>query len=309
MNTKAVTAEEAIISYIASRNNILSESTLHGYDIILKTRLQSIMKNNIYELTKLDIQTAISHDAGKGLGHKSIKDALALLRSACAYYDVVIPPTKKFTLPARSPKKGDLPELSEVLAVIIGSSVELPCLLSIWCGGMRMSEVRGLQYKDIVSDKNGNHYILIQRARIFLNGTDVVRDVNKTYGSTRKVPLPDYLYNMIQNKPHKSDTDFVIDESYIAITGRYKRLMKKHGLHISFHDLRALFATTMNELGVPKEILQKLGGWTNSKVLDSVYIRHSDQTLVNSIDLLSQHIEPIIEEKKGMKNSEKENIE
>lgn len=309
MKKKQITVEQAIRSYIESRENILAASTLYGYKSILRTRLQTIMQCDIYSLSKLEIQTAISHDAGLGLHWKSIKEALALLRSACAYYDVAIPETKKFALPPRSPKKGDLPELAEVLDVIIGSSVELPCLLALWCGGMRMSEVRGLQYRDVYTDKFGNHYLYINRSRVFVNGSDYVRECNKTYSSTRKVPLPQYLFECIQEKPHNKETDYIIDESQPAIKCRYDRLMKKNSLHISFHDLRALFATTMNELGVPKEILQKLGGWTNSKVLDSVYIRHSDQTLVNSIDLLSQHIEPIIEEKKGMKNSEKENIE
>ena len=296
-NRKHITVEQAINSYIESRKSVIAPATLHGYNVIAKSRLQSIRRVEIHKLDKLDIQRAVNADTENGLSWKSIKDALAVLRSACACYDVEIPPTSRFTLPARSPKKGELPDLSDVLDIVLGSSVELPCLLAIWCGGMRISEVRGLQYRDIITDKKGNHFISINRSRVFVDGRDNVKETNKTYGSTRKVPLPDYLYDVIQAKAHKEDTDFIVDESYLALIGRYNRLMKKHGIKITFHDLRALFATSMNELGVQKEILQKLGGWTNSKVLDSVYIRHSDEDLANSIDMLSQRIDPLIEQK------------
>ncbi|MBQ3918988.1 MAG: tyrosine-type recombinase/integrase, partial [Oscillospiraceae bacterium] len=103
----------------------------------------------------------------------------------------------------------------------------------------------------------------------------------------------------IQEKPHSSDTDFIIDEHYLAIKGRYDRLMKKNGIKLTFHEIRSLFATSMNEIGVKKEVLQKLGGWTNSKVLDSVYIRHSEKTLNDSVSMLSELIMPEIQKVHG----------
>ncbi len=296
IDIKHITVEKAINSYIDSRKAIIAPATLHGYNVIAKSRLQSIRRIEIHKLDKLSIQRAINLDTENGLGWKSIKDSLAMLRSACACYNVVIPPTTKFKLPPRQPKKGDLPDISDVLNVILDSSVELPCLLAIWCGGMRISEVRGLQYRDISTDKKGRHYISINRSRVYVDGQDNVKETNKTYGSTRKVPLPDYLYDIIQAKEHKSDNDFIIDESYLAIKGRYDRLMKKHGLKMTFHDLRAVFATAMNELGVPKEILQKLGGWADSTTLVKVYLRHSDDVLTDNLGMLSHVIEPLIEQ-------------
>ena len=73
-----MTVEQAFTQYIDARDYILSPSTIRGYEIILKTRLQSIMKTNIMQLTINDIQRAINLDARR-LSHKSLKGSLALL--------------------------------------------------------------------------------------------------------------------------------------------------------------------------------------------------------------------------------------
>ena len=171
--------------------------------------------------------------------------------------------------------------------------MELPCLLAVWCGGMRISEVRGLQFGDIYEDDNGR-YIKVRRARVCINGHDVLEDRNKTELSTRDVPLPDYIYNLIQTVPHKTEDDFIINENYGNIKARYDRLLKKHGMKMTFHDLRAQFATTMNGLGVQKEILEKLGGWANSKVLDAVYIRTPKQRVRDSLKIFDDYMYGVI---------------
>lgn len=294
--TKRVTVEQAVRDYIDSRRHTRAASTIYGYETIAKNRLQLIMKKDIRELTKGDINRAIDYDASRGLGYKSLKEAVALLKSALDEKGVTIPSSKKFSLPPKPPSKGDLPELEQVIKILIGSSVELPCLLALWCGGMRISEVRGLQYRDIMEDADGRHYLSINRARVCINGHDVVSDVNKTELSTRIVPLPEYLYGQIMQKPHDSDDDFIIDESYAAVKRRYARLLEKNGVHMTFHELRAQFATTMNELGVDKKVLQQMGGWSNSVVLDKVYIRTPKATVNRNMLIFDAHISSLVQE-------------
>lgn len=293
--TSKITVRKAIEDYIDNRRHTRSVATIYGYENILRNRLQSIMKTDIRKLTKSDINRAIDLDAERGLGHKSIKEALALLKSALDEKGVAIPSVKKFTLPPKPPKKGDLPDLKDVLSIIIGSSVELPCLLSLWCGGMRISEVRGLQYRDVSTDKNGNHYVFINRSKVFVNGQDYVKEVNKTEKSTRKVPLPDYLYNIIRDKPHDSPEDFIVPETYWSIQRKYDRLLKKHGITMTFHELRAQFATTMSCLGIDKNILQTMGGWSNSKVLDEVYIRTPQHLVDESMSVYFDYLSSLIQ--------------
>ena len=76
-----MTVADAFEEYISSRDNLLSPSTIQGYRVIQRSRLQSIMNIRITELSFRDIQTAVNFDSRR-LSRKSIKSALALLKSA-----------------------------------------------------------------------------------------------------------------------------------------------------------------------------------------------------------------------------------
>ena len=283
-----ITVKEALDAYIDSKRNVIAPTTLYGYESLAKNRLKSIHGYPITDLKLIDIQRAINIDAEQGMGYKTIKSAYTLIRSAALLFEVDLPSIRKLRLPPKT-VKDELPPLGEVLKVIIGSSVELPCLLSVWCGGMRISEVRGLKYSDIY-EEDGSRFIRIRRARVCINGHDVVENRNKTEQSTRDIPIPDYIYNLIQQVPHKNEDEFIISENYGALKRRYDRLLKKHGLQMTFHDLRAQFATTMNGLGVEKQVLERLGGWANSKVLDSVYIRTPKQRIRDSLKVFDEYM-------------------
>ena len=300
VNPSKITVNEAVEAYIDSKRNVIAASTLYGYEVAAKNRLQSIQGYFITDLKVIDIQRAINIDAECGLGYKSIKSAYDLIRSAASIFEVELPSARKLRFPPKN-VKAELPDLDKVLRVIIGSSVELPCLLAVWCGGMRISEVRGLQFGDIYEDDNGR-YIKVRRARVCINGHDVLEDRNKTELSTRDVPLPDYIYNLIQTVPHKTEDDFIINENYGNIKARYDRLLKKHGMKMTFHDLRVQFATTMNGLGVQKEILEKLGGWANSKVLDAVYIRTPKQRVRDSLKIFDDYMYGVIRDTRTEKS-------
>lgn len=288
-----MTVKEAIAAFIDSRRNVIAPSTLYGYESIAKNRLKLLHNIPISKLKRVDIQFAINADAERGLSYKTLKQAIGLLHSALALFDIDVPNASQFRLPPKSPPKGDLPDLPLVIRTLIGSSVELPCLLAIWCGGMRISEVRGLQYQDIVETKDG-YFLKVRRTRICLRGHDVVQERNKTPKSTRDIPLPAYLLDLIRKSEHRSDEDFIISENYGAVKRRYDRLLKKHGIKMTFHELRAQFATAMNDLGVRKEILQMLGGWSTSKVLDEVYIRTPQRKLVESMRVFDDYMTALV---------------
>lgn len=295
-----ITVREAVSEYIESKRNVIAPTTLYGYEVTAKNRLQAIYGYSITDIKTIDVQRAINIDAERGLGYKSIKTGYDLIRSAALLFDVELPSIRKLKLPPKTVKE-ELPDLDKVLKIIIGSSVELPCLLSVWCGGMRISEVRGLQFGDIFEDDNGR-YIKVRRTRVCINGHDTIQNRNKTELSTRDVPLPDYIYNLIQQIPHSSEEEFIVNENYGALKRRYDRLLKKHGLKMTFHDLRAQFATTMNGLGVDKEVLEKLGGWANSKVLDAVYIRTPKQRVRDSLKIFDNYMYGVIRDTRTEKN-------
>ncbi|MBQ8724790.1 MAG: site-specific integrase [Oscillospiraceae bacterium] len=264
-NAKTMTVGQAFTQYINARDNILSPATIRGYNIIKKTRLQSIMLIEIHALTVNDVQYAVNQDASR-LSHKSIKESVALLKSVLGVQGVELN-TKRIALPPKKKKNVIIPEAGEVIKLIIGTDIELPCLLAMWLS-LRVSEVRGLQFRDISPD---GRTISIERARIYFDGNDVLRECNKTYESTRTNLLPPYIYDLIQKIPHKEPTDFIVNMSYQTINGHFKKIMEKAGYNITFHKLRHEFATTLNDLGIPSNYIQKLGGWSTDNIMKSVY--------------------------------------
>ncbi|WP_294413483.1 site-specific integrase [uncultured Ruminococcus sp.] len=265
VDSKRMTVRQAFSQYIEARDNILSPSTIRGYKIIRNSRLQFIMDMNIHEVKLNDVQKAVNFDS-KRLSRKSIKSSVSLLKSVLEAQDIELK-IKKITIPQEKGKKQSIPDATAVLKAIIGTDIELPCMLAMWLS-LRISEVRGLQFRDISED---GKYITVCRARICLDGRDVVRDQNKTEESTRTNPLPPYLFNLIQQIPHENDTDFIVTYHYETIRRKFNALMEQNGFNITFHKLRHEFATTLNDLGIPGDYIQKLGGWATDNVMKSVY--------------------------------------
>lgn len=217
------------------------------------------------QLTLNEIQRAVNLDA-KRLSHKSLKASLSLLKSALAVQGVDIN-IKRITLPPKKKKQVVLPEVSEIMKLIVGTDLELPCLLAMWLS-LRISEVRGLQFRDVSPD---GKTITVCRARMYFDGKEVLRDCNKTYESTRTNALPPYILHLIQQVPHEWDHDFIVPLGYNYINVHFRNLMKNAGYDLSFHKLRHAFATTLNDLGIPSNYIQKLGGWSIDNIMKSVY--------------------------------------
>lgn len=292
-----LTVRKAIRRYIDAKSSSLQPTSIIAYESILRNNFQPLMEKDIQSLKPIDVQQAINTEAKDGKSAKTIRNALVLLKSALTLNNAPLP-KYNYTLPPQKKKKAELPDFKKLLQVINScddATLKLACLLSINCGGMRIGEVRGLQYGDIF-EQNGKKYIHIERQRTYVSGHEFEKGL-KTDSSERDVPLPTYLYDMIMAKPHSSDTDFVIDKKYHVMDWQLKKLLKDNGIdNFTFHSLRKVFATKMSLLGVQKEALQLLGGWANSVVLDSVYICTPKEAIENGISQLSQIVEQVLNE-------------
>lgn len=135
-----ITLENAIKSYIADRKNVLSPSTINGYNEILRNRFKTLMPKMVRNIDASDIQAAVNIDA-KAVGYKTLKNALMLIVPAIAQYKEI--EIKRIKLPQR--KKVEHPYLDEegimeLFEAISGNVAEIPILLALWLG-MRRSEM------------------------------------------------------------------------------------------------------------------------------------------------------------------------
>lgn len=270
-----MTVGEAIDRYIDSKEHVLSPSTIRGYRGIRKNCLQGIMDVPLDDVTNVIVQSAINRDA-LHLSPKSLRNAHGLLSAALAVY---LPDfTLRTTLPAKDHKIVELPSPQDVINAIRGTEIELPCMLALWLS-LRMSEVRGIRYSDI---KNG--VLTIRSTKINIDGQDVVRQKTKTYNSTRKIKVPDYIMQLIENQRQGNDSEFIVTLSGQAIYKRLSRLLERNGIqHMRFHDLRHMNASVMLQLGVPDKYAMERGGWSTDSTLKQVY-QHTFDEKRNEID-------------------------
>ena len=271
---KNMTVYACIGRYIESREGIISISTLRNYRRLQNNNLQSIMNIEVNDLSLYDVQKAVSLDV-KNLHHSraTVKHALGLLNSSLLLMDIDMHLLKRVTIPAPKAQKPELPSVSSVISAITNTEYEIPVLLAMWCS-LRISEVRGLTYADLSDD---GKRITVRRTRIYMDGQDYVSDHTKTAMSNRTIRLPKYLLDLIMAQPHKSDDDFIVDKTYNQVSQNFRRYMKRSGLKITFHQLRHLFASTANDLGVADVYIQKMGGWASNSILKTIYTHTSHE--------------------------------
>ena len=262
LDPQMLTVRQAVRGYIELKRNVLSPSTIYGYQNILKHRLQSLMDLEVHELNSLTMQKAINDDAANSHS-KTIREAKSLIVTALKMYGIKL--ELNVTLPPKQPVIKNLPTAEQVIRMIQGTDIELPCMLSIWLS-LRISEVRGLQFGDI---KDG--VMTVQRSKISLANKDVVRNVNKTYSSTRRLFVPPYIMDLINAVPHQSEEDFIVPMHYQVIGSHLRKLATKHGYKMTLHDLRHLNASVMLMLGVPDKYAMERGGWSTNSTLKTVY--------------------------------------
>ena len=193
---------------------------------------------------------------------KTVRNAHGLLASVLNVYAPEL--RLNTTLPKVQKKIKQLPDVETLLRAIIGSDIELPCLLAMWCS-LRMSELRALKKSDI---KDG--VLTVSGAMVNIDGEHIEKDSTKTIESTRQIRLPEYIIRLIQALPPEQEYITIVKDH--ALYMRFVRLLERQGIqHMSFHDLRHMSASIMLALGVPDKYAMERGGWSTPNVMKSVY--------------------------------------
>lgn len=277
------TIEECTTEYIESRRNILSPSTIKGYECIAHGNLKPLESTRLCDINKQQIQKWIDN-LSLTCSPKSVTNAFGLLRSVIIYatgsfdYNVALPKIQK---PIREMPPADL-----IISVVTGTEIELPCLLAIWLG-LRMSEIRGLRKKDITGNA-----LTISESVITVGGEHIRKATTKTYRA-RRLRIPQYILDLINNLPE--DQEEITRLSAHAIYQQFSRLLAKNDIpHITFHDLRHLNASVMAALNVPERYAMDRGGWSTPSIMRNVY-QHTFSSVDNAIsDTIDNYFDRIL---------------
>lgn len=261
------TLRQACQAYIDARPKG-SPTTRHTNETYVKFAFQGIMDKKIKDITKADLIKAVAEECQRET-RRHEKIAPVSVRKEFDFICAVlrendIEPPQINNLPSVQQGPVVLPEPADVLRAIVGSSIELPCLLAAWLS-LTQSEIRALTKSKSI--KNGKLYITETVVRV--DGKDYRKKGSKEEKRSRVHAIPLHIQQLIDAVPGDILCPFTPRQLY----GRLQTLQKNAGVDppISFHQLRHLNASVMAMLGVQKEIARERGGWHNNAVMDAVY--------------------------------------
>lgn len=260
-----MTVGEAIDTYIAEKGNLLSPSTVRGYEGMRKNQLQPEENVKVKDLTRRRCQVLVNREAAT-CSPKTVRNVWGLVSAIMTYCEMEVP---KITLPPKEQNKGvvlDGNEIARLLEAIRGHAVEVPVLFALWLG-LRRSEVFALTWDDYDSVKKLLHInkamVLDKDNRKRIKGT-------KTTSSTRTIPVPTYITDILDGMPH--DTERIVMMHPNSLIKMFHRVCDEVGLpKVRYHDLRHTNASVMLLLNIADKYAMERGGWSDSGVLKSVY--------------------------------------
>jgi hypothetical protein len=272
---KELTIGETVDMYIDLSEPTLAATTIQCYRRMRTHAFPDFWDLPVNSLTDISAQRIINQECkrlnryGQPVKPKTVHEEWGLVSAAL---NKICHKQFHVTLPKRVRNIKDFPEPETVISAVINTSIELPCMLSIWLS-FSMSELRGIRYSSI---RNGR--IFIERVRVHMSHEgDIIKDIAKVDTRNRKLDIPDYIQQLLNKDPGYLEylrtgcDDWLIKESAHAIYMRFKRIMAKNNLDLTFHQLRHLNASIMGMLKIRDRCRRDRGGWKSNHIMETVY--------------------------------------
>ena len=289
-----VTFADAVESYIASKEGVLSPSTIRGYRSYQKHHLDDIGYMSVRSPDLIALQRWLSDlrsdtTRKSTLTAKTIKDIYGLVNAAYKMYSKA---DLGLTLPTAAPTQLHTPTDAEIKALlehVAGTELELAILLSAFCS-LRRGEICALEKSDLSGD-----VLTVSRGMVRdPDGLWVIRQP-KTPTSVRRVIVPKVIQDKIVGLPAGRIMHCHPD----ALSNRFKRAINytmRHDLteHIRFHDLRHYYASIAHALGVPDVYIMQQGGWKTDNVMKRVYRDALSDRIRPEAEKISGHAEAFL---------------
>lgn len=280
-----LTFEDALTSYIKSRESVLAPSTIREYKRSQKKDFEAINKKYINDITQHDIQVLINEKASKS-SPKTVKNIHGLISAVFRMFRPTM--ALNTTLPQKKPNNMYIPTDFDIATLINCAQDDEDMLIAILLaafGPLRRSEICGVERTDI--DKN--QVLHVQRAVVQDENKQWVDKLTKSVAGDRYIPLPDFVFDKIKARKGR-----IVHLKPNQISDRFIDIQKRSGLpHFRFHDLRHYCASIQHALGVPDAYIMSRGGWNSDTVLKQIYRHALDDKAKTENDKINAHFSNI----------------
>ena len=276
-----LTLGTAIDKYLKDNGNLISPSTLNGWESYRRTRFKPYMDMDI---GSIPYQKMINDEA-KIVSGKTVINAYDLVRHALDYAKYQRPQVK---LPKKKKSQRawlDYQQIQILLDKCKGKPYELGILLGLH--GLRRSEILHLTADDIDTDRG---LIYVRGAAVVGTGNKLVdKDTNKTTSSSRSVHIViPRLNDLIEGKKGK-----LITTNPTTLYGNINRLCEKNGLpKVGVHGLRHSFASLAHHLKWDELTTMREGGWDDPTVVHEIYTHLASQDANEDIQRMKKFYSP-----------------
>lgn len=245
-------------NYIELKSNVLSPSSVRGYNIILKHLDEHFLNTPIERIDLPCIQLLVNTIATYQ-APKTVRNTNAFIMSVLKFYGADI---KSPTLPQKEKKVEYIPteeDIRKILKEVQGTQYEIPFILGTL--GLRRSEICALTKEDLT----GNVLTINKALVLNENNEWTLKDTTKTEESTRTIVVPDYVAEKIKTEGACPCTPH-------SLYWKLQRVQMKLGIpRFPFHKLRHFFASYMHDLGYSDKQIQEMGGWKTNNIMKTVY--------------------------------------
>jgi integrase len=276
-----LTFKEAATSYVEMKRNVLSPSTIRGYNGYIKNFPKWFLDCKIDDITQVELNKFVNEITPKH-SPKTVRNAHGLVSAILGTFrpklsiNTTLP--QKLKIEPYTPTDEDVRRILEELRE---SMFYVPIVLA--CFGLRRGEICALEPADV----EGNIVHVTKALAIDENNNRIIKST-KTTESTRDVPITTEIANIIKTQ------GYVYNGAPNSIVVKLEATEKKLGIpKFSLHKLRHYFATKMLTITDDKTV-QKMGGWKTDIVMKQIYA-HSmkdaeEKAKKAAIDVMSESI-------------------
>lgn len=263
------TVKDCILKYAEYKRTKNSPSTTREYIALPRRLSEAFLSTPISKVDQFTIDAEIMRLQGNGLARKTMLNYMSSVRTAINkfYPDLKINleqlPEKE---PSEEPYIPTKEEVKELLEYVNKNDIMfyVPIALAALCG-VRRSELAAIKVSSI--DDEYNLHILT--AIVQDENNDWVEKGNKTFKSTRLVPIPKPLADRIKLQ------GYVYNGNINSIGKALKRIEKEMGLpEFSLHKLRHFYITELWENGLKEADILYLSGHSKASDINKVIYRH-----------------------------------